>query len=82
MDRSTRRMDEGKGETPSTPDFDEFFNPLSPKFLGLNAIPTGVPARSLGTHNLPVGAQERHPSSPFPPETGKRTLETGPSYER
>ncbi len=82
MDRSTRRLDEGTIPASSTPDFDEFFNPLSPKFLGLNAIPTGVPARSLGSYSFPVGAQERHPSSPFPPETGKRTLETGPSYER
>lgn len=37
--------------------------------------------RGVGRNGAPLGT--RSPlSSPFPPETGKRTLETGPRYER
>jgi hypothetical protein len=64
----------------STPDFG--VNPITPEATMLNTIPTGSMDRSLGKHNLPLGTPGRRTPSPFPDETGKRTLETGPLYER
>jgi len=82
MGRSTRRMDESKSEAPPSPEIIRWTDPFTPGFFETNAGTTRPADRCLGTDNLPLGTQERNPSSPFPPETGKRTLETGPSYER
>lgn len=82
MDTTKGRMDPSESQASQTSTFDEFFNPFSPFFFGFDPGSARIIFRGLGTDNLPVGTPGRHPSSPFPPETGKGTLETGPSYER
>jgi len=82
MDKSTRRLGSGEIPAPSPSTINEQVNLIPSQTTGLDAVATRPVDRSLGTHNLPLGTNQRNPSSPFPPETGKRTLETGPSYER
>ncbi len=82
MDTTKGRLGKSESEAASAPTLNQFVDPVSAELTRLNTIPTGVPNRSLGTNYTPLGTPGRHPSSPFPPETGKRTLETGPSYER
>lgn len=82
MDRSTRCLDASQGQTPSA---SENFLPLDTVIeVSLGAYPITVrnPRWCVRADNFPLGEGQRNSSSPFPPETGKRTLETGPSYER
>lgn len=82
MGVSKGRMVPGETEAPQTP---ETLLQTHPQFTGgimLDPRSTGSVNRSLGSDYIPLGAPRRNPSSPFPDETGKRTLETGPSYER
>ena len=82
MDRSTRRLGQGKDETPSAPEIDSPIGPFTKVPPGAYPITIRFQPGCEWPNSVPVGTPQRNPSSPFPPETGKRTLETGPSYER
>lgn len=82
MDRSTRRLDQSESESTSAPTLDKCVDILAALKAAINASPARSPARSIRVNSFPMGTPQRHPPSPFPPETGKGTLETGPSYER
>lgn len=82
MDRSTGRLDEGTIPASSTPEAPSQIGPFVKVQPGTYPVTISLPVGSEWPNSVQVGTSKRHPSSPFPPETGKRTLETGPSYER
>ena len=82
MDQSTRRLDEGAIPASSTPEITSPIGPFVKVPVGAYPVTVSLPVGCIWPNSVEVGKAQRHPSSPFPPETGKRTLETGPSYER
>ena len=82
MDRAKRTMGQEPLSSSPASEINFAVDPKSALGTRFIAATTGIVDRRLGTHDLPVGEVGRNPASPFPLETGKRTLETGPSYER
>lgn len=82
MDQSTRRLDQSESPAAPTSKANLPFAALLASFLGFDASPIGPVSGSVRPDGFPLGTPQRNPSSPFPDETGKRTLETGPCYER
>ena len=61
MDRSTRRLDEGKEQPASAPAANILFDPFSPLYPGIDPRPTRDLFGSLRTHGIPVGTPRTEP---------------------